>query len=175
METHNSLSKREKRYQFIYLLGMLLIAVSILGVVILRKFQTPFSEYNMLETQMLEQKNKFTIQQKIVAPLLANSYIKINILKYQTPQPFAENDIKNSINAVANSFVNVNIYDTRRDGYLQIALFYKMYFEDKKIVAKKTENILLFQKQFEECSIGFKDKEQQLIQKQNAILSRRNQ
>ena len=47
-----------------------------------------------------------------------------------------------------------------------------MYFEDKKIAAKKTENIKLFEQQFEECSIGFKEKEQQLAQKKNAIIAR---
>jgi hypothetical protein len=175
METYVSLSKREKRYQFIYLLGMLLITVLILSVIVLRRFDSPFSDSNALETQMLEQKNKFAKQQSIVAPLLETSYKKINILKQETPQPFAENDIKNSINDVANCFGNVDIYDTRKDGYLQIAQFYKMFFEDKKIAAKKTENITLFQKQFEECSIGFKDKEQQLAQKKNAMLSRSSQ
>lgn len=172
METSIFLSKREKGYQFIYLLVMLLLALLVLSVIILRKFDSPFSESNALEIQMLEQKNKFIRQQEIVEPLLKKSYEKISILKQETPQPFAENDIKNSINDVANSFENAGIYDTRKEGYLQIAQFYKMYFEDKKIAAKKTENITLFQKQFEECSIGFKEKEQQLIQKQNAILSR---
>lgn len=172
METSIFLSKREKGYQFIYLLVMLLLALLVLSVIILRKFDSPFSESNALEIQMLEQKNKFIRQQEIVEPLLKKSYEKISILKQEIPQPFAENDIKNSINDVANSFENAGIYDTRKEGYLQIAQFYKMYFEDKKIAAKKTENIALFQKQFEECSIGFKEKEQQLIQKQNAMLSR---
>lgn len=175
MEAHNSFSKREKQYQFIYLLGMAILATIVFIVIIARKFDSPFSGADVLQIQMLEQKNKFAQQQSIVEPLLETSYKKINILQLETPQPFAENDIKNSINDVANSFENVNIYDTRKDGYLQIAQFYKMYFEDKKIAAKKTENITLFQKQFEECSIGFKDKEQQLAQKKNAILSRSGQ
>lgn len=60
----------------------------------------------------------------------------------------------------------------RKEAYLQIANFYKMYFEDKKIAAKRTENIRLFEQQFQECSIGFKDKEQELTQKKNAMLAR---
>lgn len=174
METHISLSKREKRYQFIYLLAMLLITLVLLGIITLRNFIGPFASNDLLETQMLEQKNKFLRQQAIVAPFLETSFLKINILKQETPQPFAESDIKNSINSIANSFENADVYDTRKEGYVQIAQFYKMYFEDKKIAAKKTENIALFEKQFEECSIGFKDKEHQLAQKQNAILSRSN-
>lgn len=175
METQTSLSILEKRYQFIYLLGMSMLAVLVSIIILVRKFDSPFSGNDILEIQMLEQKNKFAQQQLIVSPLLETSYKKINILKHETPQPFTENDIKNSINDVANSFENINIYDTRKEGYLQIAQFYKMYFEDKKIAAKKTENITLFQKQFEECSIGFKDKEEQLSQKRNAMLSRSGQ
>lgn len=175
MEAQSSLSKREKRYQFTYLLGMTLLALLVFIIIIGRKSDSPFSEADLLQIQMLEQKNKFAQQQNLVSPLLENSYRKISILKLETPQPFAENDIKNSINDVANSFERINIYDTRKDGYLQIAHFYKMYFEDKKIAAKKSENINLFQKQFEECSIGFKDKEQQLAQKKNAMLSRNGQ
>jgi CRISPR/Cas system CSM-associated protein Csm3 (group 7 of RAMP superfamily) len=154
---------------------MSIFVVLIFIIILVRKFDSPFSGSDIFEIQMLEQKNKFAQQQLIVSPLLKTSYKKINILKHETPQPFAENDIKNNINDVANSFENINIYDTRKEGYLQIAQFYKMYFEDKKIAAKKTENITLFQKQFEECSIGFKDKESQLSQKKNAMLSRSGQ
>lgn len=175
METHHSLSKREKRYQFVYLLAMSLLAALVFGIIIIRNFHSPFSGSDMLEIQMLTQKNRFAQQQDLVAPLLESAYKKISILKHESPQPFAENDIKNSINDVANSFENVGIYDTRKEGYLQIAQFYKMYFEDKKIAAKKFENIALFQRQFEECAIGFKQTEEQLSQKRNGILSRSGQ
>ncbi|MDR0794402.1 MAG: type VI secretion system transmembrane protein TssO [Chitinophagaceae bacterium] len=172
MNGYNSLSKREKTYQFLYLIFMLLTALVVLSFLLLRKFNSPFSGADMLELQMLAQKNEFARQQNVVEPLLTATYSKIDLLKPEEIQPFTENDIKNSINDVANSFANVSVYDPRKEAYLQIAQFYKMYFEDKKIAAKKTENIKLFEKQFEECSIGFKEKEQQLAQKKNAILSR---
>ncbi|WP_172914933.1 type VI secretion system transmembrane protein TssO [Capnocytophaga canis] len=169
-----SLSKREKRYQFFYLVSMLFVALIVLGVIFFRKFESPFSGTDVLDIQLLSQKNKFVKQQEIVAPLLQNTFTKISILKVEKPQPFVENDIKNSINDIANSFQGTDIYDMRKEAYLQIANFYKMYFEDKKIAAKKTENIRLFEQQFQECSIGFKDKEQELTQKKNAMLSRTN-
>ena len=118
-----------------------------------------------MDIQLLAQKNKFSEQQKIVEPLLKNTFTKISILKVEKPQPFVENDIKSSINDLANYFQSNEVFDTRKNDYLQIAKFYRMYFEDKKIAAKKTENIKLFEQQFEECSIGFKEKEQQLAQK----------
>jgi hypothetical protein len=156
-----------------YLLFMLLTALAVLSYLLLRNFNSPFSGADMLELQMLAQKNEFAKQQKVVEPLLTATYSKIDILKPQDEiQPFTENDIKNSINDVANSFTNAPVYDPRKEAYLKIAEFYKMYFEDKKIAAKKYENINLFEKQFEECTIGFRDREQQLIQRRNAILSR---
>lgn len=175
MKISTTFSPREKRYQFLYLVGILTVIVSVFTLVIYQKFHTSLSEGNVLETQMLEQRNKFNQQQAVVEPVLESAYRKINILKDESLQPFAENDIKNSINDIANSFSNAAIYDTRKEGYLQIAEFYKMYFEDKKIAAKKSENIKLFEKQFEECSIGFNNREQQLLQRRNAILSRSGQ
>ena len=168
-----SLSKRERRYQFFYLLGMLLVVLLVSGFVFLRKFQSPFTQTDVMDIQLLAQKNKFLEQQKIVEPLLKNTFTKISILKVEKPQPFVENDIKSSINDLANYFESNEVFDTRKNDYLQIAKFYRMYFEDKKIAAKKTENIKLFEQQFEECSIGFKEKEQQLAQKKNAIIARK--
>lgn len=167
-----SLSKRERRYQFFYLLGMLLVVLLVSGFVFLRKFESPFTQTDVMDIQLLAQKNKFSEQQKIVEPLLKNTFTKISILKVEKPQPFVENDIKSSINDLANYFESNEVFDTRKNDYLQIAKFYRMYFEDKKIAAKKTENIKLFEQQFEECSIGFKEKEQQLAQKKNAIIAR---
>ena len=167
-----SLSKRERRYQFFYLLGMLLVVLLVSGFVFLRKFQSPFTQTDVMDIQLLAQKNKFSEQQQIVEPLLKNTFTKISILKVEKPQPFVENDIKSSINDLANYFQSNEVFDTRKNDYLQIAKFYRMYFEDKKIAAKKTENIKLFEQQFEECSIGFKEKEQQLAQKKNAIIAR---
>lgn len=174
MQAYTLLSKQERRYQLFYLIVILFLTLLVMGVLTLQKMDSPFSKADILEMQMLSQKNKFSDQAKIVFPLLESTFKKINIITLETPQPFVENDIKNNINEVANSFENTNIYDTRKEAYLQIAQFYKMFFEDKKIAAKKAENIHLFEKQFEECAIGFKDKEQQLAQKNNAILSRSN-
>ena len=174
MQDYVSLSKQERRYQLFYLIIMLFLTLLVMGILTLRNVDSPFSQPDILEIQMLSQKNKFSDQAKIVSPLLESTFRKINILKLEMPPPFVENDIKNNINEVANSFENTNIYDPRKEAYFQIAQFYKMFFEDKKIAAKKTENIHLFEKQFEECAIGFKDKEQQLAQKTNAILSRSN-
>lgn len=170
MEKHASLSRREKRYEFIYLVLLLVLTVIVLSSVILHKYQSPFLNSTSLETQMLEQKRKFAKQQDLVSPLLEETYAKISVLDRETPQPFVENDIKSSINDIANSFENTAVYDTRKEGYLQIAEYYKMFYLDKVIITKLIEDIALFENQFEECAIGLEG----IKQKQNAMLSGRS-
>ncbi|WP_292009651.1 type VI secretion system transmembrane protein TssO [Chryseobacterium sp.] len=172
MQGHITLSKKEKHYQFFYLLLMLLTSLLLLGIIFLKAFESPFSTSDMLAIQTLEQKSKFDQQQKIVQPLLDSTFNQISKLTDEVPQPFEENNIRYGINDIANSFENANVNDLRKEGYPQVAQFYKMYFDDKKIISKKSENIKVFEKQFQDCSIGFKEKKDQLIQRENALKSR---
>lgn len=174
MEGYISLSRKEKYQYFFYLLLLLAAGIIILCYVFLRKYPSPFSSENSYETILLEQKNKFEKLQTSIQPFLEKTYEKVDALPPSGIQPFTEADVKHSINEIANASADENIMDPRKESYLQIAQFYKMYFEDKKIAGKKADNILLFEKQFTECSIGFKDKEQQLAQKKAAIAARNN-
>lgn len=166
---YQSLSQIEQFYQFLYLVILVIIAEVLLGFLCLSGYSSPFSKNVLLDVQLLEQKYKFKERQKLIEPLVTSTFLKINVLKYERPQPFVENDIASCIAKIANSFANTSIYDPRKEAYTQIGYFYKMYLNDKKILAKKTENIQLFHKQFEECSIGFKDKKQQLDQRKITI------
>ncbi|RQO29742.1 hypothetical protein DBR32_14240 [Taibaiella sp. KBW10] len=172
MQGYHSLSKQERRYQFFYLLGLLALVLLVLSLLFLRKFDSPFARDGALSLQMLEQRNKFTARQAAVSPLVENTFRKIIVLSKDSVQPFVESDIKTSINEVANAFEGVEIYDSRKEDYYQIAQFMKMYFSDKVLVAKKTENIARFEKELNECLSGFKDNQQRLSQMKNAMLSR---
>lgn len=174
MEGYTSLSRREKYQHFFYLILLLLAATVILGIIFLRNYDSPFSNETSYEMQMLEQKNKFAQLQNDIYPFLQKTYNKIDVLPMKDLQPYTETDIKNNINEIANALNDDKVFDPRKEAFLQIAQYYKMYFDDKKIAGKKADNILLFEKQFTECSIGFKDKEQQLAQKKAAISSRNN-
>jgi len=46
--------------------------------------------------------------------------------------------------------------------------------EDKDVAGKKNENIKTFTKQFEDCSIGFKERKNQKLQRDNALLMKNN-
>lgn len=172
MQAPITLSKKERHYQFLYLILMLFAAIVFLGIIFLKGFESPFSDEDVISVQNLEQKAKFDQQQKATQRVLDSTFTQINRLANEVPQPFEENNIMNGINDVANSFENANIFDVRKEAYPQIAKFYKMYFNDKKIISSKTENIKSFVKQFDECSIGFKEKKSQLFQRENALKAR---
>jgi len=172
MQGQITLSKKERHYQFLYLLLMLFAAILFLGIIFLKGFESPFSDEDIISVQNLEQKAKFDQQQKATQRVLDSTFTQINRLTNEVPQPFEENNIMNGINDVANSFENADVLDIRKEAYPQIAKFYKMFFDDKKVISSKTENIKNFEKQFEECSIGFKEKKSQLFQRENALKAR---
>ncbi|WP_294243265.1 type VI secretion system transmembrane protein TssO [uncultured Chryseobacterium sp.] len=173
MQGQVTLSKKERQYQFLYLILMLFAALIFLSIIFLKGFQSPFSDEDIVSVQILEEKAKFDQKQKYSYKTMDSTFSMINKLTDQAPQPFVENNIMYGINDVANYFENGdNIIDIRKDAYPQIARFYKMFFNDKKIISSKTENIKNFEKQFEECSIGFREKKSQLFDRATALKAR---
>ncbi|MDR6156491.1 hypothetical protein QF023_000007 [Chryseobacterium sp. SLBN-27] len=173
MQGQITLSKKERHYQFLYLILMLFAALIFLGIIFLKGFESPFSDEDIVSVQSLEEKAKFDQKQKMSYKTLDSTFSMINKLTDEAPQPFVENNIVYGINDVASFFQSgENINDIRKEAYPQIAKFYKMYFDDKKVVSSKTENIKSFEKQAEECAIGFKEKKSQLFQRETALKSR---
>ncbi|MBD8082493.1 type VI secretion system TssO [Chryseobacterium caseinilyticum] len=173
MQANITLSKQEKRYQFLYLILMLLLALILLGIIFLNNFRSPFSETDMLKVQTLEQKNKFDIQQKITQPIVDSTFAKIASLSEENPDPVKESQIDYDISTIKNSFENASINDDRKVGYPVIAEFYKMFLEDKKWLAKKKENVIKYEKEYEECTIGFQKNKDQLIDRRNSYNNRK--
>lgn len=171
MQAHITLSKKEKQYQFFYLILMLLAAILFLGIIFLKRFKSPFSEDDIISIQKLEQKAKFDQQQKITLRLLDSTFVKINKLTDETTEPFVENNIQTGILDIDNVYGN-DFIDIRKESYSQIAQFYKMYFDDKKIISRTTEDIKLFQKQYQDCLIGLKETKNRVFERQNALKNR---
>ena len=174
MQVNITLSNKEKRYYFLYLLGLLFFSFLLLSLVVLYRTESPFNNSDILAIQTLQEKAKFDNRQKIAQPVIDSTFNKIEKVSTDDHNPLQENEIRYSINDIANIFETVNITDPRKQSYIQIAQFYKMYMEDKDIAGKKNENIRIFTKQFEDCSIGFKEKKNQKLQRDNALLMKNN-
>lgn len=174
MQVNITLSNKEKRYYFLYLLGLLFFGVLLLSAIALYRAESPFNNSDILAIQTLQEKAKFDERQKIAQPVIDSTFVKIEKVSVEDQNPLLENEIRYSINDIANIFETVNISDPRKESYKQIAQFYKMYVEDKNIAGKKNENIKIFTKQFEDCSIGFKERKNQKLQRDNALLMKNN-
>ncbi|MDN3694532.1 type VI secretion system transmembrane protein TssO [Chryseobacterium tructae] len=172
MQGQITLSKKERHYQFFYLILMLVTAMIFLGVLFLKGFESPFSDEDVRGIQNLEQKAEFEQHQKIIIPIMDSTYTMITKLTDETPQPFVENNIFVGVNDLNGYFKGHDIVDTRKDAYPQIAKFYKMYYEDKKVISTTSEDIKRFEKQVEECRIGFKDKQEKIYLRKNEMNAR---
>lgn len=173
MQTNITLSKKEKQHYFLYLLGMLFIAVLLLSIILFSSFSSPFGNSSQKETEKLtlESKAEFDRNQKVIQPTIDSTFIKIDKLKTEdivNEKP----EIESSINEVANFFVMKNSTDPRSYSYKQIANFLKMYIEDKEIARDRSENIAYFNKIYEDCAIGIKEKQNQIFQRDQEILNR---
>ncbi|MBE4951003.1 type VI secretion system transmembrane protein TssO [Chryseobacterium culicis] len=172
MQGQITLSKKERHYQFFYLILMLVTAMLFLGVIFLKGFESPFSDEDVRGIQNLEQKAEFEQHQKVVLPIMDSTYAMITKLTNDGPQPFVENNIQLGVNDLNNYFNGTDVVDIRKDAYPQIAKFYKMYFDDKKVISTTSEDIKIFQKQVDECRIGFKDKQNKLYQREQDLKAR---
>lgn len=172
MQGQITLSKKERRYQFFYLILMLVTAMLFLGVIFLKGFESPFSDEDVRGIQNLEQKAEFEQHQKVVLPIMDSTYTMITKLTDDGPQPFIENNIQLGVNDLNSYFNSTDVVDIRKDAYPQIAKFYKMYFDDKKVISTTSEDIKIFQKQVDECRIGFKDKQNKLYQREQDLKAR---
>lgn len=172
MQGHITLSKKERHYQFFYLILMLLAAMIFLGIIFLKGFDSPFSDEDVRGLESLKQKAEFERQQKLIQPEVDSAYARISRIKDKAPEPFEEGNIMNGVNGIASYFHNSQIIDIRKDSYAQISHFYKMYYDDKKVISTTTEDIEKFEKEVENCRIGFKDTQNRLFDRQNALRER---
>lgn len=168
MQLKITLSKKEKRYYFVYLILMLLLGVLLLSIIFLNKYASPFSGSDSIAIKTLEQKSLFDQRQKAVQPVVDSTFIRLRKLSGEQAQPVEENELRYEINDISEAFSDLTITDSRKDNYPLIARFYKMYYDDKKIIVIKNDNLKRFTKQFEECTIGMKEMQQQINLRKNA-------
>ncbi|MBM7421460.1 MULTISPECIES: type VI secretion system TssO [Chryseobacterium] len=169
MQGQVTLSKKEKHYQFFYLILMLIMALFFLGVIFLKDFASPFSEADTNSLQILDQKVKFDQQQKIGLKLIDTASARVNRLSVEIQQPVERNDAEYAVQDLANTFQNVVVNDSRKMAFPQIGKFFKMNMVDKERIMKMNETTKTFEKQFEDCQLGYKEKSQTLRDRNNAL------
>lgn len=170
MQIQITLSRKEKRYYFLYLLGMLCFAVGVVAVAVLFSHPSPFSESDMHAIYTLQEKNRFEEARKPFQKQTDSTFSKLEKFDAEKTSPLEENDIKMGISEIQNAFALTNVKDPRISAFEQIGRFYKMFYDDKKSAAVIEDNIRIFEKQFDDCSVGYRDRRQQMMQRENAEL-----
>lgn len=169
MQGQVTLSKKEKRYQFVYLILMLILALLFLGIIFLKGFSSPFSDADVNSLQILEQKTKFNQQQKLGFKLIDTAFARVNRLSVEEEQTVEKREAEYAIQDVANTYQNYPVNDNRKRAFPQIGSFFKMYMTDKGRIKSLNEDIKHFEKQYEDCQMGYRDKSQSLRDRNNSF------
>lgn len=170
MQVNITLSNKEKRHYFLYLLGMMLITIFILSIITLRKFHSPFSDADLHTVLELQEKSKIDEAQKSMQKTIDSTFAKLDKMDPEKSDPMQQNDIDIGISEIGNAFKLTTVTDPRQKGYARIANFYKMYQLDKQDMHNTQENITLFKQQYDNCLTNVKDKAQQMNQRDNALI-----
>ena len=165
MQISITLSKKEKRHYFLYLMGMLVFAVLILSFIVLNKAGNPFSEADMHSGMILQDKIKFNEAQKSIKKKMDSTFVRIDKMDPEKVTPVEMNDIEIGISEINRTFEGATTTDPRRGSYPQVAKFYEMYYQDKKSILTLKDNIQQFDRQLQDCMIRFNDKKQQISQR----------
>ncbi|MCL1942213.1 MAG: type VI secretion system transmembrane protein TssO [Candidatus Azobacteroides sp.] len=88
-------------------------------------------------------------------------YNKIKVFDPGINAGYEENDIKFYLNDIK-SIYDKNSYDDRYKIFDRISGFYRMWFDDKKELWSKQQNIVIFKKNLEDCEIGLQKKQEEL-------------
>ncbi|MFV0531925.1 MAG: type VI secretion system TssO [Flavobacteriales bacterium] len=172
MQINITLSKKEKRHYFLYLIGMLFFTVLVISLITLGRIGSPFSEADYHSEMVLQEKIKFDKAQNSVQKVIDSTFTKLDKMDPEKSTITEENQIEREIGDINSSFVITDAKDPRQKAYTQVAKFYRMYFEDKKSIIAVKNNTELLQKEYEDCSVGYKDKQQAIRQRENAIIMR---
>ncbi len=159
MKQSGTLSRREKRHYFLYLLILFLIVLSLLIWIIFRKSSKVVFGISQSYQAYQVKDREFLVVQNEGVPFYDTICSRIKALQTSPPSAIAETDLKSQINILNSYYENLPAKDPRFINFHQMALFAKLYFEDMLVYRKKAENIQRFQQQLNECEVGYKDRE----------------
>lgn len=172
MQGQITLSKKEKRFQFLYLILMLLAAMILLGIIFLNRFESPFTSSDIVALDRLEEKAKFDNEQKKIQKIVDSTFTQISRIKEEIPDVMIDHDIERNTDYIRGTKKRFSTDDNRIDAYPQIAKLFEMYYNDKKRVTTISFDTKNFEKRTQECIVGYKSKEQRLFDRDNAMKAR---
>lgn len=155
-----ALHSREHRFLFVYLLLATGLLAGLTSWILCRNYS--FRPENV---GYLKRQQQLFEEQKNYLPLLDSAHHAVVSYRPEITAVFVEADIENQLNDIQRLYVR-RVYtanaadDTVRffRAFRQVANFYRMLYQDKKILATRQANVKLLAGQLAECKIDFQTK-----------------
>jgi len=143
----------ERQFLFAYLLAGTLLLGGLAGWVLYRSYDFPTSNAVYLADRIRRQQTILQQQERYL-PLLDSAHHTIATYHPAMTALFVEADIDNQIDDIRRIYSqNTDVASYR--AFAQAADFYRMMYDDKRVLWTKQDNVILFSKQLEECEVGF--------------------
>ena len=154
MQEQITLSNTEKKHYFFYLLGMLIFAVILMGIIFLYQKNSPFSNAGkeVADKQNLLVKAGFERKMVEIIPLIDSTYTNIKRVDTDKSEDISRTDETSLKVQSINDFSVLNkSEDPRYKAYQHIVYFDQMYIDDKNQVIRNKQKIAAFEENIQEC------------------------
>lgn len=161
-QNHHTNSRREKNIAFFYVLILFVVTTTVCCTLLFR-YNTNFTIFAQKDfvVKKMERIQNFQHIQDLQTMALDSLKSKIRSFNPGVMALYEESDIKYLINEHKEIYEKAPL-DNRYKMFLHVAVFYEMWFTDKKELWSKRENVTNFKKNLEECEIGLQNKKEDL-------------
>ncbi len=154
------LTQKERQVFFYKLLLMYAAGLLLLSLIVFWKATSGLKQTNT-DWQAAYQENEEVMEKQYAAVRNIDSMSSTMVaLRNEARQIFLERDIQNLIRQTK-SLYNENKTDMRYVAFLQAGTLMTIRLQDLQTLNKKLANIRMFEKQLDECQIGFRNRQQQ--------------
>ena len=160
------LSVKERREQFVFLLGIFLFTISLLGFGLLHNFgdENSFSKQEL--TEKLSQDVGFENVVRVQRATIDTAYKQIVNFDPAIKAVFLENDIKYSLGSIKSNY-DRKAFDPRYKTFLQVSLLYNTLFFNRRELKGNINDIDNLKKSLEDCKLSTRQLKETLGNRSN--------
>jgi len=149
----NKLSIKERREQFVFLLGIFLFTISLLGYGLFHDYGDTRSISKEDLTEQLAQDAEFEAVVKEQRATVDTTYKHIIAFDPGVQADFLENDIKNSLGSIKSNY-NRRAFDLRYKTFLQTSQLYNDLFFNRRELKGNHSDLERLNKSLEDCKLS---------------------
>jgi len=157
------MNQKEKIMGFIYVF-LLFAAITTACCLLLFYYNSDFLQFNQKDfaVNKMNRMKEYQNSQNQAVSMMDSLYKRIDKFQPLVTAVYEENDINFMINELKNVYEQ-HAYDIRYKSFNHVSLFYLMWFNDKKELGTKRDNVMRLKKNLEDCEVGVKSKKNDLM------------